>query len=646
MNRSLPHTIAFLVGLLAIGWVGAGYLANPLALAITLLIAAFYVLGALELRRFHAATETLARAVAIEPPQPPATLAEWLAALHPSLRNAVRLRVEGERVGLPGPALTPYLAGLLVLLGMLGTFVGMVVTLKGTGTALEGASDLLAMRASLAAPVKGLGLAFGTSLAGIAASAMLGLMAALCRRDRLQAAQGLDTRIATTLRGFSLARQREASLELLQRQGEAMPLLVDRLQAMMDTMERHHEALNARLVAGQDRFHGNAEAAYAGLATAVGEALTRSLTESARTAGATIQPVVEATMAGIARETTALHARIGQGLEQQLDGISARLETSGRAMESLWQAALAQHERTSGQLAGDTQQALAAAAGTFAQHSASLLDSVGTAHADLHAQLAARDAERLAGWTQTLEAVTTTLRQEWQQAGVQGAQQQRAICDTFAQTARDISTHTEAQARSTLAEIGQLLQAAAEAPRAAAEVIGELRRQLSDSMVRDNALLDERSRILGTLDTLLGAVNHASTEQRAAIDALVGSSADLLERIGTRFTGHVEAETGKMTDAAAQLTGSAVEVASLGEAFGFAVGQFSASNDKLGAQLARIETALGQSMARSDEQLAYYVAQAREVIELSTRSQKHIVEDLQRLAAQQHHQAAAVGSEA
>jgi hypothetical protein len=37
-------------------------------------------------------------------------------------------------------------------------------------------------------------------------------------------------------------------------------------------------------------------------------------------------------------------------------------------------------------------------------------------------------------------------------------------------------------------------------------------------------------------------------------------------------------------------------------------------------------------MTRSDEQLAYYVAQAREVIDLSLLSQKQIVEDLQRLA--------------
>ena len=43
-----------------------------------------------------------------------------------------------------------------------------------------------------------------------------------------------------------------------------------------------------------------------------------------------------------------------------------------------------------------------------------------------------------------------------------------------------------------------------------------------------------------------------------------------------------------------------------------------------------------------DEQLAYYVAQAREVIDLSMLSQKQIVEDLQQLAAQR----AASGAEA
>jgi hypothetical protein len=97
-----------------------------------------------------------------------------------------------------------------------------------------------------------------------------------------------------------------------------------------------------------------------------------------------------------------------------------------------------------------------------------------------------------------------------------------------------------------------------------------------------------------------------------------------------------------MAGVAARITGSAVEVASLGEAFGAGVQLFSQSNDKLAAHLQRVEGALSKSIARSDEQLEYYVAQAREVIDLSIMSQKQIVEDLQRIASQR----ATEGSEA
>ena len=50
-------------------------------------------------------------------------------------------------------------------------------------------------------------------------------------------------------------------------------------------------------------------------------------------------------------------------------------------------------------------------------------------------------------------------------------------------------------------------QTAAEAPKAAAEVIGQLRHELSASMARDNSLLEERSRIMETLGALLDAIN-------------------------------------------------------------------------------------------------------------------------------------------
>lgn len=658
MNRPLHHA-AFFTGLAAIAWIAVGYLGTqPLALALTLLVGAFYVMGAVELHRFRQATATLDGALAALN-DTPASLAAWLERLHPSLQNAVRLRVEGERVALPGPALSPYLAGLLVLLGMLGTFLGMVVTLNGTGAALDGAKDVAAIRASLAAPVKGLGLAFGTSVAGVAASAMLGLMSALCRRERMQAAQRLEARIAGPLSVFSRKHQREQSFELLQQQAALMPALVDKLQAMMDTLVRQSQALDERLVANQEGFHAKAEAAYAGLAASVDKTLQHSLSESARLAGAAIQPVAEATMTGIAREAAALHERVATTVQQQLDGLSARFEATGRQVAEGWQAALAQHQRSSEAVSQDLRQSLGGFSEGFGRQAAALVSTVDRSHAELvdtvnRSQAAMVDtmgrtqAELVGSVDRShAELVSTVQRSHAElvatvdrsQAELQSAlaaqdgQRLAAFAESLQATTAALQRDTQAHTRHTLDEVTRLVQVASQAPQAASEAMAALRQQLSDSLVRDNAVLDERNRLLATLDTLLDAVNHASTEQRAAIDALVESSAQLLERVGTRFTEGVQAETGKLGSVAAQLTGSAVEVASLGEAFGTAVQLFSRSNEQLGAQLQRVESALGKSMARSDEQLAYYVAQAREIIDLSIMSQKQIVEDLQRLAA-------------
>ena len=187
MNRN--HTLsAFVLGLLAAVWVAFTYIGGSmLALAVTLIITAVYLVGALEMRRFHHNTVRLAQALNTIP-NDLAHLGEWLQQVPAALQNTVRLRIEGERVALPGPGLTPYLVGLLVLLGMLGTFLGMIVTLNGAVLALENTTDLQTIRSALAAPVKGLGVAFGTSVAGVATSAMLGLMSALCRRDRTRLA--------------------------------------------------------------------------------------------------------------------------------------------------------------------------------------------------------------------------------------------------------------------------------------------------------------------------------------------------------------------------------------------------------------------------------------------------------------------------
>jgi len=183
--------------------------------------------------------------------------------------------------------------------------------------------------------------------------------------------------------------------------------------------------------------------------------------------------------------------------------------------------------------------------------------------------------------------------------------------------------------------IARLIETASEAPRAAAEVIGKLRQEVSSSVARDNELLEERSRIMATLGSLLDAINHASVEQRAVIDSLVASSAVALGQAGSQFAEKVDAEAVKLSDIAANVTSSAVEVSALSESFSFAVKSFNDANEKLIANLQRIEGAMDKAMARSDEQLAYYVAQAREIIDLSLMSQKEVFEELRQLPAKQ-----------
>ncbi|ENO87020.1 DUF802 domain-containing protein [Thauera linaloolentis] len=731
MNRSMS-VAAFLLGMAVVVWVGAGYIGrSPLALGMTALIGLVYLAGALELLRFERATSALRRALdALAGTDAGeaggAGFGHWLDGLPAPLRNPVRLRVEGERVGLPGPVLTPYLVGMLVLLGMLGTFLGMVMTLDGAVIALETTTDLQAIRSSLAAPVKGLGVAFGTSVAGVAASAMLGLMSALCRRERLLASQSLDSRIAGALRGASLAHQRHEAFEAVKEQARALPVLVETMQAMMAQMERQGRELHERLAAEQRSFYDDARGAYLTLAEAVDASLKNSLTESARLAGQTIQPVVADTMAGIARETAALQQRVADGVQAQLDGVSQRLDAAtvtvadtwtaalarheagsqdlGRRLDAsfaawsegferratallasvgeahaglrtdlaattagiaqrttelhastaatvearldglaarfdaaasrvagAWSAALASHEGSNKAVTADVQRALQAFADTFAQRSAALVDHVGARLSALQADLAAQDAARQAAQGQALEAMAGALRDEWRQAGEQACARQQDVIARLDETARGLSAATHEQARSTIEQVSGLMRTAAEAPRAAAEVIGQLRQEVSASIARDNASLAERSRIMETLGGLLGAINHASTEQRQAIDALVASSTSALQHASDGFARRIEAESTRLDASAGQLAGGAVEVASLAEAFGLAVQLFSESNDKLMASLQRIEGALEKSMARSDEQLAYYVAQAREIIDLSLMSQQRMVEGLQRL---------------
>ncbi len=886
MKNKSVMTAVFAAGLAVVAWVGWGFVgSSPMALAMTGVIAAVYLLGAWEVWQFRAATGTLQSALAtVDGVDGVADttvqdLQAWLGRLAPSLRHPTRLRIEGERSALPGPALAPYLVGLLVMLGMLGTFLGMVVTFKGAVFALETSSNLEAIRAALAAPIKGLGLSFGTSVAGVAASAMLGLMLATARRERVEAVRHLDGLVPTVFKPFSSAHRREAMFQALQTQAETMPQIADRLQRLVDGLEQRHGELQVQLLAQQQGFHTEASAAYKQLAGSVGTSLHESLMASAQQAGEAIRPVVEQAMSTLTDEAERSHQRLRDATQTHMQGLTVQWEGSARQVADTWTAALGDQARThealvgrldgalqhttqafdqrsaalvaamrdatvqaqaaqvaadgqrlerwgqsieamssalagqwqrageqaaerhatvsaaletavgqveqslqatthafeqrsaalltslqytvaqshtaqlaadqarqegwnhalqrlTGTLAGEWQRlgaevaeqqrgvsealqgaaaqldkGLATASQAFDQRATALLEALQDTVAQSHAAQLAADQQRQEGWNQSMQGLAGTLSAEWQRVGDHGVQQQRAVVSALEGAASQIAERLTEQVARTLgsasalmeqsdvlmreriageerwvqaqgqrlAEMAQvwrtelaalrdaeasrgeaavqrldalqgavaqhlatlgaaleapltrLLQTASDVPQAAAEVITQLRQEMTRLSERDNIALEERTAMTEQLGSLLQSVSDSASQQRAAIDTLVASASETLEQAGQQFAQALGTQAGKADDVAAHVAASAVELAALGEAFNHGVELFSASNDKLVQSLQGIEGAIGQSLSRSDEQLAYYVAQAREVIDLSISSQQGIVEDLRRL---------------
>ena len=76
-----------------------------------------------------------------------------------------------------------YMTGLLVFLGLLGTFWGLIETVTSVGGVIQGlkatgvaASLFDALRGGLAAPLSGMGISFSSSLFGLAGSLVLGFL--------------------------------------------------------------------------------------------------------------------------------------------------------------------------------------------------------------------------------------------------------------------------------------------------------------------------------------------------------------------------------------------------------------------------------------------------------------------------------------
>ena len=643
MNKLL-FLAAFLLGASAIVWMGLGFAGtNTLAFTVTAVIGGVYLIGIFELVQFRRATTTLTNSLVSITPDIEKTrqwLDHWLEKLDSSLQNAVRLRIEGERVGLPAPVFTPYLVGLLVMLGLLGTFVGMVDTLSGAVVALEGSTELEAIRSGLAAPIRGLGVAFGTSVAGVAASAMLGFISTMARRERMLATRRLDGKIVTVLREFSLTHQRQEAFAALQSQSAALPAVAGQLQSVAEQLAAMGNRLGEQMLAKQSQFHESVQAQYTALADSVDTSLRDSLAASGRAAGDSIKPVLTEAMSDISASAVETQQQLVTSAHDQLQAFGQLFEAANTAMLTSFDRASSTWVDQSQALQGTIARSIAESTREIANNaqttSSKLLTEIGSLLRSTEQLLDARtstEATLLDDQNKQIERVTTTLTTGLGKLREQEEQSQLAAHDRLADLEATVSSHLTQLGKGLEEPMTRLIQTASETPKAAAEVIGQLRTEIGNNIERDNQLLVERQQVMLQLTKLASSLEHSTSAQREAMEALVNSAATRMGEVSTGFGENLAAELSNISGASAHLAGSATELASLGEAFGQAVQLFNNSNETMIEHLSRIGESMDSSSNRSDEQMAYYVAQAREIIDQSMLSQREIVEDLQKMSS-------------
>ena len=117
--------------------------------------------------------------------------------------------------------LSRYLTGLLIFLGLLGTFWGLIETVGSVGKVVEtlkpggnSASVFETLREGLAAPLGGMGIAFSSSLFGLAGSLVLGFLDLQTSQAQNRFYTDLEDWLSTTVHDISADPSAAASAPL------------------------------------------------------------------------------------------------------------------------------------------------------------------------------------------------------------------------------------------------------------------------------------------------------------------------------------------------------------------------------------------------------------------------------------------------
>lgn len=656
---------------------------DDLALGITVVMASVLLVGVLELWWLASHHARLQRELQSLPAIPEEADIQRLT---PPLQALIRARL--DRVALPvqAPVFAPYMVGLLVMLGLLGTFLGLFETLRGAAAALTTSADVEALRSGLRQPMQGLMRSFGTSAAGVAASAMLGLAAVFCRRSAAQVSNALHALVSGPLAKYSQAQRQLVALERLSTQGQAWPETARsfaEVSAKLDSLqtrwaESHDRAAtvtaeeiksagfallreiertltevhaisdrNEQALSGlSDRWEQAHQTAATSLANAVEHTLQRlasTLEEGVTTAAARTSEQLSPLLQENARQTAATTAGYLQQVQEQSEALLQRLDSRQAEQQQQEDNRLAQLQA---QLAAAVQ-----------------------AVAELTEETAAREQERGKTASELVQRVKHDLEQAMEilnsrqeaLAGLEEAQQQRMselmtqleqvtgmVHETISGQSQAVErlavaaterlaegqTQAQEQLQSFFAGIEQAAQGQAEQMAVHQKEWLDLTTKAGKELLKVENKLMARHETLVQKSTIQGQalLDRLTDVQKALAEQQVVQTAALAEVLEKQFATlqeKVEQSANIVAESTALIQGGGAELVTVAETFGAAVEQQRLAGQQWLESLGSVERLVTEAgEAAAADVLGQHLARTHEVFDRQLQFQQALIEQL------------------
>lgn len=547
--------------------------------------------------------------------------AEGLRTSSPEAYRLVELRLRGERPHMArGEAMTHYLVSALVLVGLLGTFVGLVDALVGARDALGVSTDVGALRAALLAPMKGLSRAFGTSVAGISSSAMLGLAAVVVRRAEQRVLESVDAAVSGPLHEQTLVARQLAAFEKLGLLGENLPAAVERMADVATRLP----TLEHSLVGGHEALAEALKASVEKAALDLRQGLERGLAAASEAHDELVERAVSKA-SSVLEERAAALAKVSE------DRLAALVSLEEERAE-VWREQLAERAKHDAAREQGLLVLLEKAAGV-AEGAAS---SAGEHAAEMRSFLE----EQKAGDRKLAEELRTSLTaQKEGDRGLLAALQaflseQRESERALAAEMRGLFEEQKGHDRAALERVQAFLEEQKAGDRALVE---DMRAFLRDEKGQALAFSDDIRAQLETWLSTAAERDEAREAQRLALEeklalerqALTGEVVTHLDAHATTVRAKVSDMARSLSDGADALVAGGIELTSLAERFSGAVDGYKEATREWMDRLATLEVGLQSGGADHErERFGAYLDQTREVFERSLELQRELFSGL------------------